>query len=98
MRPTEWGVAPVRLLAHNAIRSGSALLSAAMRVHLSDSALADDLVRHFRSREYLVVREDDAVTIVPLNIVSGRADRMRFERDLAEWHESHPGVQALVEP
>lgn len=69
-----------------------------MRVQLSDSALADDLVRHFRSRDYLVVREDDGVTIVPLNIVSGRADRMRFERDLAEWHEAHPGVQAHVEP
>lgn len=93
------GVAHVRPVAHNANqeRSGRSQ-SAAMRVQLSDSALADDLVRHFRSRDYLVVREDDGVTIVPLNIVSGRADRMRFERDLAEWHEAHPGVQAHVEP
>lgn len=74
------------------------LLSAAMRVRISDPALLRPLVLYFRSRGYLAVEERGTVSVVPLNAVSERADRFRFQRDLTEWQSEHPGVLASIEP
>jgi hypothetical protein len=67
-----------------------------MRVRLSDPALTRQLIRYLRARHYLAVTEDGAVTAVPINAVSERADVARFKRDLAEWQAEYPGVLASV--
>jgi len=67
-----------------------------MRIRLSDPRAAKDLVRFFRSRAYLAAERDpNVVEVVPINAVSQRADRARALRDLAEWSQANPGVDAV---
>jgi hypothetical protein len=73
------------------------LLSAAMRVRLSDPSLHADLVRYLRSHAYLAAAEHGAVTAVPINAVSERGDRARFERDLETWLARHADVIAELQ-
>ena len=62
------------------------------RLRVSDDVLVDDLITHFRARGYLVSRDGLVVSIVPINVLSARADRERFSRDLELWQTEHPGV------
>lgn len=68
-----------------------------MRLRVSDSRLARDLVRFFRARDYLAVEEGAGlVAVVPINAVSERADRISILREVEEWLAAHPDVR--VEP
>ena len=74
------------------------LLSAAMRVRLSDPSFHADLIRYFRAHDYLAAEERGAVTVAPINSISERADRARFERDLEAWLAwSRADVEVVVE-
>ncbi len=76
--------------------SGPTDVGRTMRVLVSDGALVDDLITHLRTRGYLATSDGSLVSVVPINVLSERADRKRFERDLELWRAEHPGV--LVAP
>jgi hypothetical protein len=74
------------------------LVSAAMRVTISDPKLTADLVRFLRAREYLAIEEGDGITVVPIHVMTRHADRARVERDVRSWLSEHAGVAADVIP
>jgi hypothetical protein len=52
-------------------------------------------VGYLRARD-LPVDEDDAVTVVPIHMMTRHADGARLERDIRGWQSEHPGVAADV--